>query len=109
MKRLQAIFIPLCLAVLLAGNSPGGFTFFSSDISPTSANVPVDNDDPAEVGDPAAAEIPRVGTRLPVLAVLPVRFVSRPECLPSAPAVRPPVWQFRQRAAADPRAPTFNG
>ncbi len=107
MKRLPTLFIPLLLCVLLVGNAPDSFLISASDVSPASANVPVDNEDPSDAGDPIAAEIPRVETRRPALGVLCFDLSLRPESLPPAPAVRPHVWQFRQRAAAEPRAPTF--
>jgi hypothetical protein len=114
-KRISAILTSAFLAVWLVVFSLGSATLvlaFDSPADSAQTTAPADNDDHAEdvvALDDCALQNRRL--KLPVRLVTVVRLpaitFSPPVSRPSPTGVLPPVWQFVQRTAASPRAPSF--
>jgi hypothetical protein len=116
MKSLHRFFIPLLLVGWLIAISPDALSILSGLLSPVAADssqttAPADSDDHSEDAaslDDCALQNRRI--ELPVRVVSVVRLPAvafHPLVSRQAPAFAlPHVWQFVQRAAASPRAPS---
>jgi hypothetical protein len=116
MKSLRCFFIPLLLVGWLVAISPDALSILSGLLSPVAADsaqtaTPTDSDDHSDdiaSLDDCALQSRRI--ELPVCVVNVVRLPAvtfHPLASRQSPAyVLPRIWQFVQRAAASPRAPS---
>jgi hypothetical protein len=121
-KRFRALFTHVLLVCSLLSVSPFALPLLCSPPADgnddcTSATTPADNDDHSDDG-PATVDCAlqnfRIEFRVPLLALLRLPRDSAAfnppgirRVLESTPA-RSRIWQFIERAAAAPRAPTFS-
>jgi hypothetical protein len=113
-KRISANLTSAFLAVWLVVFSLGGAMLISTFDSPANtaqATAPADSDDHSEdaaAQDDCALQNRRIELPICVVSVvrLPVATFDSPSRLQSPSFVPPPVWQFVQRTAGSPRAPS---
>jgi hypothetical protein len=115
MERLRDVFMVgfMVCWLMLVGQYGSSFSFDSQSAANTAqTSAPADNDDPSDDGtlaDDFTFQSRRIELAVPLQTVLtPVRPVFKPSVhRQTASFFLPHIWQFVQRAAATPRAPTL--
>ncbi len=114
-KRISANLTSAFIAVWLVVFILGGATLISAFASPADtaqATAPADSDDHSEdiaALDDCALQNRRIELPVRVVSVvrLPAVTFNPPSRRQSPAFVPPPVWQFAERTAGSPRAPSF--